>query len=471
VEEQGIELLGQFTPSFGLYARYSEAERGGESLDQAQITGEWRATDFDTFTAELRRIEEKRLTGDASGTLAALRYAHKVGTSLDLYGTAQFTLDEEGTYADNDAYTVGGKYLFGDLSTVGAEATHGDRGDAAQVNAEYRLNPEHSVYGNYTYSTDSTQYDSLFNPTRQNGWTLGQRWRLSQQINLFNESQFLKSRQESGLAHTFGMDFYPAQGWNLGFTLSDGDLTNSDGGNVDRRAISISGGRTSPDTDWQSKLEWRRDEGAERRRQWVSTNRLLHKINESWRVAARFNYSDTDDEIDPNAGAKFIEGNFGFAWRPWNNTRWGVFGRYTYLYDLATLAQVNGATYDQKSQILSLEGVYKLDHHWEFAGKLARREGEVRFGRGTGPWFDSTTTFVAGQIRYELRQKWHALAEYRRLDVKDGGVRQGWLLGVDRDLGRNLRIGAGYNFTDFSDDLTDFDYDHKGWFLNFVGSY
>ncbi len=471
VEEQGVELLGQFTPSFGLYARYSEAERGGESLDQAQITGEWRATDFDTFTAELRRIEEKRLTGDASGTLAALRYAHKVGTALDLYGTAQFTIDEEGTYADNDAYTVGGKYLFGDLSTVGAEVTHGDRGDAAQVNAEYRLNPEHSVYGNYTYSTDSTQYDSLFNPTRQNGWTLGQRWRLSQQINLFNESQFLKSRQESGLAHTFGMDFYPAQGWNLGFTLSDGGLTNSDGGEVDRRAISISGGRTSPDTDWQSKLEWRRDEGAERRRQWVSTNRLLHKINESWRIAARFNYSDTDDEIDPNAGAKFIEGNFGFAWRPWNSTRWGVFGRYTYLYDLATLAQVNGATYDQKSQILSLEGVYKLDHHWEFAGKLARREGEVRFGRGTGPWFDSATTFVAGQIRYELRQKWHALAEYRRLDVKDGGVRQGWLLGVDRDLGRNLRIGAGYNFTDFSDDLTDFDYDHKGWFLNFVGSY
>jgi hypothetical protein len=34
-----------------------------------------------------------------------------------------------------------------------------------------------------------------------------------------------------------------------------------------------------------------------------------------------------------------------------------------------------------------------------------------------------------------------------------------------------LRIGAGYNFTDFSDDLTDFDYDHKGWFLNLVGWY
>jgi hypothetical protein len=471
IEEQGVEVLGQFTDSLGLYARYTQSERGGESLDQAQITGEWRLTDFDTFTAELRRVEEQRTTGDAAGTLAALRYAHKFGTSLDLYGIAQLTLDEEGTYTDNDAYTVGGKYLFGDLSTAGAELTTGDRGDAAQVNGEYRLNPEHSVYGSYTYSTDSTEYDSLFNPTRQNGWTLGERWRLSQQVNLYNESQFLKNRQESGLAHTFGMDFYPSQGWNLGFTLSDGELINTEGGEVDRRAIGLSGGRTSPDTDWQSKLEWRKDEGAEQRTQWVSTNRLTHRINESWRIAARFNYADTDDEIDPTAGAKFIEGNFGFAWRPWDSTRWALFGRYTYLYDLATLAQVNGATYDQKSQVLSFEGVYKLDHNWEFAAKLARREGEVRFGRGTGAWFDSSTTFAATQVRYELRQKWHALGEYRWLDVKDGGTRQGWLAGVDRDIGRNFRIGAGYNFTDFSDDLTDFDYDHRGWFMNFVGSY
>ena len=65
----------------------------------------------------------------------------------------------------------------------------------------------------------------------------------------------------------------------------------------------------------------------------------------------------------------------------------------------------------------------------------------------------------------------HALAEYRRLDVTDGGARSGWMLGFDRDITGNLRLGVGYNFTEFSDDLTDFDYDHRGWFINFVGSY
>ncbi len=472
ITEYGAEMLGQFTPNAGIYARFSKAERGDESLTQAQVTGEWRISDSSTLSGELRRVEEERVGANIAGVLAAARYTHRFGTALDVYGTAQLTVDDDGgQYADNNAFTLGGKYLFGNLSSVGAEATTGDRGDAATVQAEYRLTQEHTAYGSYTYSTDTTEYDSLFNPNRQNGWTLGQRWRLSNQVNLFNESQYLKTPSESGLAHTFGMDFYPAQGWTTGFTLQSGELTNSEGGVVDRRAVSVNGGRTSPDTDWNSKLEWRQDTGAEQREQWVSTNRLTHKINESWRIAARLNYSDTDDELNPTAGAKFIEGNVGFAWRPWNSTRWGVFGRYTYLYDLSTLGQIDSVDYDQRSQILSLEGVYQLDQHWEFAGKVARREGEVRFGRGTGAWTDSSTTFVSGQIRYELQQKWHALAEYRWLDVQDGGTRSGYLVGLDRDLNKHFRIGVGYNFTDFSDDLTDFDYDHKGFFLNVVGSY
>ncbi|HCH0556624.1 TPA: TonB-dependent receptor [Pseudomonas aeruginosa] len=474
VTEYGAEVRGQFTPDISLYARYSKAEAGAESLVQAQATGEWRISELDTLAAEIRRVEETRLAGEADGLLGALKYTRRLGTSLDLYGQAQLTLDDDhGRYADNDAYTVGGKYLFGDLSSVGAEYTDGDRGNAAQVNAEYRLTPEHSLYGAYTASTDTDAYDPLFNSRAQDGWTLGQRWRLTNQINVFNESQFLKSDTgtESGLAHTFGLDFYPAQGWNTGFTLQRGELVNSAGGDVSRRAISLSGGRTSPDTDWQSKLEWRRDTGAEQREQWVSTNRLTHRFNDSWRIAARLNYSDTDDRIDPLAGARFIEGNVGFAWRPWNSLRWGVFGRYTYLYDLATLAQIGGADYDQKTQVFSLEGVYKLDQHWELAAKVARRTGQVRYGRGSGAWFDSDTTFYAGQVRYELAWQWHALVEHRTLRVDDGGTKRGWLVGLDRDIGRNFRIGAGYNFTDFSDTLTDFDDRQRGFFITMTGTY
>ena len=474
IEERGVEVLGDINEALRIYARASRADRGAESLSQAQLTADWRINDNATLSAELRRVEESRLSGEASGTLLAARYLQRIGSALDVYGIGQFTLDDDGgQYEKNNAVTAGAKYNFANLSTLGAEVTAGDRGNAAQVNGEWRLSPEHSVYGSYTYSTDTTARDPLFNPNANAGWTLGQRWRLSNQVNLFNESQFLKAPNESGLAHTFGMDFYPAIGWNAGFTLQSAEL-DRDLGQVDRKAVSVNGGRTSESMQWQSKLEYRKDTGLEQREQWVTTNWLSWKASESWRWAGRFNYSDTQDELDAAAGAKFVEGNVGFAWRPWDNTKYALFGKYTYLYDVSSLPQVgdNVAYYDQRSQVLSVEGVYHPLPNWEFAGKLARREGEVRMGRLTGEWLDSGASFAAVQGRYGIgTTEWNVLGEYRWLKVDDGGVRQGALFGVDRDITKNFRIGVGYNFTDFSDNLTNFDYDHKGWFLNVVGRY
>src|SRR5690606_28851595 len=188
-------------------------------------------------------------------------------------------------------------------------------------------------------------------PSANAGWTLGQRWRLNSSVNVFNESQYLKAPGQTGLAHTFGMDFFVGEGWNLGFTLQDADLE-ATSGLVERRAISVSGGRTSNRTQWQSKLEWREDQGAEQGEQWVTTNRLLHKVNESLRVAARLNWSETEDSLQSQAGARFIEGNVGFAWRPWDSTRYALLGKYTWLYDVSALPQVGDAVafYDQRTQ-------------------------------------------------------------------------------------------------------------------------
>ncbi|MBE2210952.1 MAG: hypothetical protein IAE66_05035 [Xanthomonadaceae bacterium] len=473
VREHGAEWLWQPTDALRVLTRYSLAERGAESFEQAQITADWRIGDNISWTGELRRIDERRATGNASGTLGALKYLQRIGTYFEWYGVAQFTLDDDGgKYADNNAFTLGARVNANERVTLGAEATTGDRGDALLVNAEYRLTPDHSLYGKYTQTTDSTEYDQLFNNRILGGWTLGQRWRLSQQLNVFNESQYLKDRDVAGLTHIFGVDLFPSQGWNLGFTAQKGDLERvSDGQNVDRQAYSVNGGYTSPRGQWSSKLELRQDRGAERRDQWVSTNRLMLKLNDDWRIAARLNYANTDDLIDPLADAKFVEGNVGFSWRPARNTDWALLGKYTYLYDLSTLGQVSDFNVDQRSQVVQFDGIRRIGHRWELAAKYSHREGEVRTQRGIGPWLDSQADFAAIQARYEWRNLWHGLAEYRWLDVKKGGARSGWLVGVDRDIGNHFRLGAGYNFTDFSDDLTQHDYDHRGWFLNVVGYY
>ena len=63
------------------------------------------------------------------------------------------------------------------------------------------------------------------------------------------------------------------------------------------------------------------------------------------------------------------------------------------------------------------------------------------------------------------------MAEVRMLDLPDiSQRRRGALIAIYRRLGGNLKAGVGYNFTDFSDDLTDLRYNHKGVFLNLVGA-
>ncbi|MGX9190526.1 hypothetical protein [Stenotrophomonas sp. Ker107b] len=473
IQEYGAEFLGYLNDDFSLYGRHTRTEQGELALEQSQLTAEWRLGNDGQLTGELRRVREEQELQSVDALLAAIGYRQRFGASWEVYGTGQVTLDDDGgAYEKNDLLTLGARYLFGDRSSVGAEVSGGSRGHGAKVDGEYRMAPDHSLYGSYSYSTDRTGTDPLFDTGLQSGWTLGQRWQLSNQVNVYNESQYLKDRRQdsAGLVHTFGMDFYPAQGWNLGFTIMDGEL-DSTVGRVDRRAYSVSGGRTDAVAQWNSKLEYRRDSGAEQREQWVTTNRLLYKLNDDWRFALRANYADTEDRIDRLADAKLVETNMGFAWRPHDNTRWAGFGKFTYLYDVASLGQEGGNLYDQRSQILSLEGIRQLGARWEVAGKLASRWGDYRTGRGEGAWLDSRADFAALQLRYRLFAKWEGLAEHRWLKVRDGGVRKGWLVGVDRRVGENFKVGVGYNFTEFSDDMTELKYDQKGFFLNMAGYY
>ena len=64
------------------------------------------------------------------------------------------------------------------------------------------------------------------------------------------------------------------------------------------------------------------------------------------------------------------------------------------------------------------------------------------------------------------------MAEIRWLQTEEAdNARSGLLVSVNRHIADHFKVGVGYNFTDFSDDLTDLDYDHEGWFLNVIGKY
>ncbi|MFB3044946.1 MAG: hypothetical protein ACE10A_01330, partial [Acidiferrobacterales bacterium] len=76
------------------------------------------------------------------------------------------------------------------------------------------------------------------------------------------------------------------------------------------------------------------------------------------------------------------------------------------------------------------------------------------------------------RLNYNFYKAFELGAEYRVLDQKHSGRRQGWLLEFMWRPIDHLRIGVGYNFTDFSDDeFSNNDYSVKGWFLRLQGAY
>ena len=47
----------------------------------------------------------------------------------------------------------------------------------------------------------------------------------------------------------------------------------------------------------------------------------------------------------------------------------------------------------------------------------------------------------------------------------------GALVGIYRHFGQNVKVGAGYNFTNYSDDLANTGFREHGFFFNVIGKF
>jgi hypothetical protein len=106
-----------------------------------------------------------------------------------------------------------------------------------------------------------------------------------------------------------------------------------------------------------------------------------------------------------------------------------------------------------------------------FGGKYAYRLGEVSLDRNNPQFFDNSAHLYILRTDLRFRKFWEASVEGRMLHLPDLEERRaGSLITIYRYFGEHFKVGLGYNFTDFSDDLTDLGYDHHGLFFNLVGS-
>ena len=399
--------------------------------------------------------------------LIGVRSDFNFDDNISLYGIAQTDIDSNNNYANNQRFTLGSLFKINKDLSGNLEVSDGDRGLGTLAGLSYQLNPSNEIYTGYQLTTDSAYQAKSIT-------TLGNRRRFGDNVSAFTEGQFLNSHQETGVSNVFGIDYQWSEHWLFSSTLQISEIdkiTNDISVPINRKSASVAVRFKDLISSGSSRIEYRQDQGINKVEQWLVANQWLYLWDEELTFSFRFNWSDSDTALADAEKATFTEASLGFAYRPVEQNRWNMIGQYTYLYDLDGYNQWQSSS-DQRSHVVSLEGLYRLNHTWLIGGKTAYRKSERRLGRSTGPWFSNDVVLFGVKGNYHLTYDWDFSLEYRWLVTPDAeGNQSGSLITLSKAFTEQLNLGIGYNFTSFSDDLTHLDYDVSGWFLNLHYSY
>lgn len=394
------------------------------------------------------------------------------------YGYAQSTASKDGNQEDNGRVGAGGELRLTDRWRTNGEVSGGDLGVGAEAGTEFQVSDRSNLYLNYALENERSDNGVR---ARRGDMATGVRSRYSDTTSVYLEERYSHGDVPTGLTHATGVDIAPNDRWNYGATLDFGTLRDRQtGAEQERQAYGFKVGYGHNAVQMASILEYRIDKmeaanlSDSERKTWLTKNSLKYQFTPDWRLIGRLNYSDSDSSLGDFYDGRFIEAIFGYGYRPVYNDRLNVLAKYTYFYNLPTADQVTlnntSAEFIQKSHILSLDAIYDLTRRWSIGGKYAYRLGQISQDRADPEFFDSRASLYVARVDWHFIRKWDATLEGRLLDLPDAeDSKSGMLAAIYRHLNDNLKLGVGYNFSTFSDDLTDLDYDHEGAFINLVG--
>ena len=408
-------------------------------------------------------------------TDGAVRITYDSEEQWKAFGYAQATLAISGTRDDNNRLGGGGEYqvskrfkLHGDLST-------GDLGMGAKFGADYLLRDDTNLYS--TYALDNERDVSGLRTTRGN-FVNGFRSKTSDSMSVYGEERYVHGDVPTGLTHAYGVDLTPNKEWRFGANVELGRLSDPTAGlTTDRTAFGLSAGHTNDTFKYTGAFEYRFDDmTTSSRTSYLLKNKLTYQTDPNWRLFGKVNLSESVSTLGAFYDGRFIESVFGYALRPVDNDRWNIVFKYSYLYNVPTADQVavtsTAADYLQRSQVLAVDTGYDLTRQWTIGAKLAYRLGQLSMDRVNPQFFDSRGQLLALRADWHVVRNWDVMLEGRmRQEIDAGDVYTGMLLGGYRHIGNNLKIGVGYNFSDFSDDLTNMDFNSQGLFINVIGKF
>ncbi|WP_240901306.1 OmpA family protein [Thioalkalivibrio sp. XN279] len=411
-------------------------------------------------------------------TDAVVQLGYDSGARWRSYGFVQDTVSSSGSREDNGRVGVGGAWNFSERLTVDGEVSDGDLGAGARLGTNYLYSERTSLYLNY-----ALQNERADNGLRQRRGNLvsGARSRLSDTTSVYLEERYQHSDTTAGLTHATGVSLAPSERWTLGVNADVGTLRDRDtAAETKRLAGGVRAGYVFEKLQLSSGVEFRNDDIQQadgsvlERTTWLFRNNLSYQVAPDWRLIGRLNHADSESSAGAFYDGGYTEAVIGYAFRPVRHDRLNALAKYTYFYNVPTTEQVTpqstAAQFVQKSHIGALDLSYDLTAKWTIGAKYAYRLGQVSLERENPEFFDNSAHLVVLRADWHLGEGWEALLEGRVLDMPDLDERRsGALVGLYKWLGRNVKLGVGYNFTEFSDDLTDLNFNQQGAFINIVG--
>jgi flagellar motor protein MotB len=413
---------------------------------------------------------------------AVLQVGFDSGTTWNTYGFIQDTVSVTGDRQENARTGLGGSYRVTDRLRLDAEVSDGDLGTGGRLGTNYLHSDRTSMYLNYALENERTDNGLRSGRGSEGNLVAGVKSRIADSTSVFLEERYQRGTTMTGLTHATGISFAPTEKWNLGINTDIGTLQDRQtGAETERLAGAVQIGFGTHAMQFSTGVEYRSDDAEQpdlsrsERTTWLFRNSFKYQLNPGARLLGKLNHSTSESSLGTFYDGGFTEAVLGYAYRPIHHDRLNTLVKYTYFYNVPTSDQVSlqniAAEFIQKSHIAAIDVTYDVTQQFTIGGKYAYRLGQVSLDRENPEFYDNNAALYVVRGDYRFRENWEFLLEARMLHMPDlNESRAGALATVSRYLGDHLKLGLGYNFTDFSEDLTDLSYQHHGMFLSVTGS-
>ncbi|MFT7098185.1 MAG: hypothetical protein ACJAS6_000028 [Rickettsiales bacterium] len=491
-------VLGQFPVNEKLIVNLkADLKRGSETgtIKTAEVSGGYQINDKSTISLAVRNDDRdtKNNAGGNSSVLSQtgrridmatkLNYAPiseaGVKSNYEIYATAQGTVAKDVGRERNNRAGVGGQYDINKKVTLSGEGTSGDGGFGSKAGIEYRPTDRTSYYTNYEMDTQRTDFGSR---GRNSSLTSGAKSRYSDSLSMYTEQRQQEfAGGSSGLLHAFGLDLAANDRWNFGGKFEAGVISDIHTGDIERNTLSLNSNYHLEKIKYANVVEWRHENGNINGEldAYLIRNNLSYQTTPDWRFLGEANFAISKSDLGSNLEANYSEISTAYAYRPIENDKVNGLLKYVYLSDLETQGQLNSSggglasDFEQRSHVFAGDVIVDVIPQLSVGGKLGYRFGEIRStATKNEEWFGSAAYLAIFRTDLHIVKKWDVSGEARYLAAEEAeDAKSGFLAGVYRHIGSNGKIGVGYNFTDFSDDLTNLDYRSQGFFINVIGKF